>query len=85
MRRFYFDNTDDDGDNEENFDVPEMEFLAMGPTIDSSHNLLSCAIRLCEKSWFWFFLGTSSRLSVLEKAYKTVKRMTEEGENDAHI
>lgn len=86
MKRFYFDNADDEGEPEDDeFDVPEMEFLTMGSGINPDHYLLSCAIRVCEKSFFWFFLGASSRLSMLESTYKTIKKMTEEGEDDAQV
>jgi hypothetical protein len=87
MRRFYFGDEgheEDDEADEMDFVMPESGFITMTPMDNPEHYLLGCAIKLCENSIFWRFLDNSTRLKMIEEAYKTFRQLTE-GNDDAKI
>lgn len=45
-----------------------------------NHRLLRTAVRLAEKSFWWRFYSLATRLSMIDKAYKKLKKL-EEAEN----
>lgn len=65
--------------------------MPMGFMEDSgfNHQLLSTAIQVCEKSWFWRFRSLESKLETIIKAYTILQRLTEidfeEDEEDADL
>lgn len=53
-----------------------------------NHQLLSTAIQICEKSWFWRFRTLKSKLETIVKAYTVLQKLTEidfEEEEDADL
>ena len=83
MKRFYF---SDDEDYEEDEDIDESNFLdsellAMTQLGNSNVTLLSCAIKICEKTFLWRFLSLSRKTNMIEKVFNKLKKMTEEGED----
>jgi hypothetical protein len=45
---------------------------------DLNHRLLRTAIRICEKSFLWWFFSQNTRLKMIEKAYETLRDLEEE-------
>lgn len=82
MRRFYFDEEGRGDDEEDAEDMEGMgfmpeEFITMTPMSNPEHHLLDCAIKFCEKSILWRFMGNSSRLKMLEDVYVRIRNMME--------
>ena len=89
MRRFYFDEEghergEEDEADDMDFIMPESGLIAMTPMENPEHYLLGCAIKICENSFFWRFLGNSTRLRMIEQTYRAIKQLTE-GSDDAKI
>ena len=51
-----------------------MGFVEMG---GFNHQLLSTALQICEKSWFWRFRTLRSKLEMLIKTYTVLHKLTE--------
>jgi len=43
-----------------------------------NHRVLRSAIRLCEKSFWWWFYSQDTRLRLVDKAYKRLKKLEED-------
>lgn len=90
MKRFYFGDDDEDGEEEDDLDetkfmMPDAaELIAMTQFGDSDQHVLNCAIKICEKSLLWRFRSLSYKLDAFEEAYSRIKKLTE-GQEDAEI
>ena len=45
---------------------------------DLNHRMLRTAIRMCEKSFWWWFYSHNTRLKMIDKAYKQLRKLEEE-------
>lgn len=45
---------------------------------DFNHRVLRSAIRMCEKSLWWWFYSQDTRLRLIENAYKRLKKLEED-------
>lgn len=63
-----------------------MGFVEMGGL---NHQLLSTALQICERSWFWRFKTLKKKLEMLIKTYTVLHKLTEidfgESEEDADL
>lgn len=89
MRRFYFEDEEGEEDDE---NMENMEFIMPGPQEfvsmaqeNPEHFLLNYAFKICEKSIVWRFLRFSSRIKMIEEAYRSVKKLLTEGTEDADV
>jgi len=95
MKRFYF-GDDEERENEDMDDMEDMggdlggmypdpsEFITMTQFSNPNEYLLGCAIRICEKSFFWKFRKETKKIEIIERIFKALKKMTE-GQQDAQI
>lgn len=47
---------------------------------DLNHRLLRTSIRACEKTFLWWFYSHDTKLKMIEKTYKQIKKLEEEEE-----
>ena len=95
MKRFYFgddeeeDKEDEDLDFEEANqmfpDVSELIALTRFDNPAGGTNILEFAIRICEKSFLWKFYGSATKMKMIEETFAGLKKLTEEGIEDAEI
>jgi len=86
MRRFYFGDEDEDDEEDAKFSFPDpSEFIAMTQFEDPNNFILSSAIKLCEKSWFWKFRGISSKINMISDAFQSLKNLIEREDEDAEV
>jgi uncharacterized protein YpuA (DUF1002 family) len=45
---------------------------------DLNHRVLRIAIRSCEKSFWWWFCSQNTKLKMIEKAFRYLKKLEEE-------
>lgn len=45
---------------------------------DLNHRVLRSAIRMCEKSFWWWFYSQDTRLRMIDRAYKRLRKLEEE-------
>ena len=45
---------------------------------DLNHRVLRTAIRMCEKSFWWWFYSQDTRLRMIDRAYKRLRKLEEE-------
>lgn len=45
---------------------------------DLNHRILRSAIRLCEKSFWWWFYSQETRLKMIDRTYKKLRKLEEE-------
>lgn len=75
MKRFFFDEEDDDNEdemmNEAERMMPEFvpEFFAMPHQENPAMHILNCAVRMCEKSLYWRFLGSEKKTDMVKKVF----------------
>lgn len=84
MKRFSF-NEDDEEDDDEELDetkyLPELIMSQFGDTPDDSLNI---ALRICEKSLFWRFYSVKRKLKILKDVFNDLTKIIE-GIDDASI
>jgi len=85
MKRFYF--SDDEYYEDEDEDIDESKFLdaellAMTQLGNSDSPLLSCAIKICEKTFLWRFFSLSRKTNMIEKVFTKLKKITEKEGDD---
>lgn len=76
---------DDEDENEENVTYVDQEGLLEVMQMDLTQNelnqaLLAQAISVAEKSFFWRFRSTASKMKEIGEIYKTLMEMTNEEE-----
>jgi hypothetical protein len=45
---------------------------------DLNHRVLRSAIRMCEKSLWWWFYSQDTRLRMIDRAYKRLRKLEED-------
>ena len=83
------DNDDDEDDDDEEMEAEAIAYIDQQSIIDVmnmdlaqselNHDLLSKAIKIARQNWLWFFKSTDTRLNEIEKIYKRLLKLTEEG------
>jgi hypothetical protein len=81
MRRFNFGGEDEDEeDNEEEMASPHQmfpeDFITMTQFGNADNDLISTAVKICEKSWVWKFRGVKSKISMISEVFTALKDMT---------
>ena len=74
MKRFFFEEEDDDDDemmDEEGQQMPEFipEFFAMSQQENPANHMLSCAIKICERSFLWRFFSLERKMRMVERVF----------------
>lgn len=87
MRRFYFgDEENEDEEEDSKFSFPDpSEFIAMTQFENPDNFILSSAIKICERSWFWRFRGVSSKINMISDAFQSLKNLIEREDEDAEV
>ena len=81
MKRFFFEDEDDEDDDEMMHEAerafPEVfpEIFAMSQQEDPSRHMLECAIRICERSFFWRFLGMRRKMAMIRSVFSDLGKM----------
>lgn len=93
MRRFNYEENDDNYREEiDNFfsdhrDITDEQFKAEEQmqevqikfvSRELNHRVLRTSIRTCEKSFWWWFYSQTTRLKMIEIAYKQLRKLEEE-------
>lgn len=83
MKRFFFEEEGDD-DEDEMMDeagrmMPEFipEFLAMSNQENPANHILSCSVRICERSFFWRFMGITKKMRMVQSVFEDLTRLVE--------
>lgn len=89
MKRFYFNNDEEDEDDEDmddpNFMMPDpSEFISMARLDNPDQYLLECSLRMCEKSFLWRFFSVEKKISMVSMVFIDLKKLTE-GMDDAEV
>lgn len=80
MKRFFFDEEEENDDEEDSEkSLPEFipEFFTMSQQDNSSSHVLNCSVRICEQSFFWWFLGTKRKLRMIHSVFYDLMQLVE--------
>lgn len=81
MKRFFFEDEDDEDDEEMMREAehafPEFfpEIFAMSQQEDPNRHILDCAIRICERSFLWRFVGLGRKMNMLRSVFSELGKM----------
>lgn len=83
----FFDGDDDEGDDGENVIIDiDAEMMDYDLTrIELNQMLISKAIEIAQKSWFWRFKKSSTKTQEIEKIYHTLNRLVTDGIYDEEV